>query len=53
MTQQTHITAHLDAARAHDVVCGDTSQSWHLMPQKHYLTDPGPFPIFRIVCDPI
>jgi 8-oxo-dGTP diphosphatase len=47
MTQQTHITAHLDTAWAHDVVSGDASQSWHLMPPEHYLTEPLAIPHFQ------
>ena len=39
--------AHLDAARARDVVFGDEGQSWHLMSPEHYLTDPLAIPHFQ------
>lgn len=39
--------AHLEAARAQEIVLGDEGQSWHLMPPQHYLTDPLAIPHFQ------
>jgi 8-oxo-dGTP diphosphatase len=39
--------AHLDAARADDVVFGNEGQGWHLMPPAAYLRDPRAIPHFQ------
>lgn len=39
--------AHLDVARARDIVFGNEGQGWHLMHPAAYLTDPRAIPPFQ------